>query len=132
MSAISLALGRERARERDVSWEPKSFSVAWSAEPFYDTERIMEKQGVRLLTDPTLNSLESSKIANELPDYPNWLIKGFIAGAIIFFVGLAGVATSVFVRRTPLADGAIAVMAVGMIVLAFSILKGREITDRSS
>ena len=132
MSATSLALGRERSRERDISWEPKSFSVAWGAEPFYDTGIILEKQSARSATSPTLDDRDNAETISDPPEYPAWLIWGFTVGVILFLIGVIGVGVSVLVRRALFTDSAIAVMAVGMIVLAFAILKEREITDIST
>ncbi len=131
MNAMSLALGPERPRERDVSWERKPFTVAWSAEPFYNPERILEKQGMRSPAGIPPGGPIPEEAPQEAPDYPDWLIKGFAVGAILFVVGLLGMAAGAIGRRALFTDVAIAIMAVGMIVLAFAIMKGREITDRA-
>jgi len=139
MSGTSLALGRQRPRERETSerswgapgatsWEHrKAFSVAWSSEPFYDPERIFEKQR-RQSAAATSPDLSADASASPLPEqqrdddgfFADWdgldvaaslgialLIMGFILalipntrnGGILFPIGALIMAIAAYAAR---------------------------------
>lgn len=79
MSPVSQAIRIDRTRD-DASWEnEKSYRLPWTNDPFYEPERILEKQEARFASHPD----------NKEIDPADWDQLDFLAafGVVLLIIG---------------------------------------------
>jgi hypothetical protein len=109
----------------------KSFRVTWALEPSYGRTAFLEDQPSRVLT-PNDSETEDDILEDEGPvQFPAWIVRIFAVGLILFLIGLAGMMSSLAIRRSWLENGGVGIAAIGMIILGAALLKARDSMDKT-